>query len=168
MLVFQGCLKHSVIHRPSSVIKKKKKKSRFVLYFNPEKSTKEWPTWKAVWSQIKSAWRDTYPVTLHLEDLFETSASLFIYVCVPAQSSSYVQLFCDLRAYSPPGSSVHGILQARVLEWVTMSYLKGASQPRDGTLISCISCIDRQILYHCTTWKLFLSMAYYWNIRGLS
>ena len=166
----------TVIHRSSS-IKKKKKKIRFMLYFYPEKSTKEWPTWKAVWSQVKSAWRNTYPVTLRLEDLFETSASLFfIYVCVCVQSFSYVWLFRDLRDCSPSGSSVHGILQARILGWVTISYFRGSSQPRDGTLVSFFSSIDRQILYHCTTWTVayywnirgLLSRAYYWNIRGLS
>ena len=35
---------------------------------------------------------------------------------------------------SPPGSSVHGILQARILEWVAMPSSRGSSQPRDGTL----------------------------------
>jgi len=34
---------------------------------------------------------------------------------------------------SPPGSSVHGILQATILEWVTISFSKGYSQPRDQT-----------------------------------
>ena len=49
---------------------------------------------------------------------------------------------------SLPGSSVHGISQARLMEWVTISFSKGSSWPRDWT---CISCIDRQILYHCST-----------------
>ena len=40
---------------------------------------------------------------------------------------------------SPPGSSVHGILQARILEWVAMPFSRGSSQPRDGTWISCIA-----------------------------
>ena len=47
--------------------------------------------------------------------------------------------------YSPPGSSIHGILQARILEWVTISSSRGSSQPRDWT---CISYFGRQILYH--------------------
>ena len=38
---------------------------------------------------------------------------------------------------SPPGSSVHGILQARILEWVAISFSRGSSQPRDQTQISC-------------------------------
>ena len=41
--------------------------------------------------------------------------------------------------YSPPGSSVHGILQARILEWVAISFYKGSSQPRDWTQVSSIA-----------------------------
>ena len=46
---------------------------------------------------------------------------------------------CDPMNYSPPGSSVHGILQARVLEWVAISFFKGSSWPRDPTWVSCIA-----------------------------
>ena len=42
---------------------------------------------------------------------------------------------------SPPGSSVHRILQARILEWVIMLYSRGSSWPRDWTHVSCVSCI---------------------------
>ena len=40
---------------------------------------------------------------------------------------------------SSPGFSVHGILQARILEWVAISFSRGSSQPRDRTQISCIA-----------------------------
>ena len=46
---------------------------------------------------------------------------------------------------SPLGSSVHGILQARILEWVSLFFSRGSSWPRDWTHISCIG---RRILYH--------------------
>ena len=49
---------------------------------------------------------------------------------------------------SLPGSSVCGILQARILEWVAVSFSMGSSQTREQTHIYCIG---RQILYHCTT-----------------
>ena len=52
---------------------------------------------------------------------------------------------CDAMDWSPLGSSVHGISQARILEWVAISYSWGSSPPRDRT---CISCISRQILYY--------------------
>ena len=46
---------------------------------------------------------------------------------------------CDPMDYSPPGSSVRGILQARILEWVAMPSSRGSSRPRDGTQVSCIA-----------------------------
>ena len=49
---------------------------------------------------------------------------------------------------SPPDTSVHGVSQARILESVAISSSKGSSQPRDQTLVSYVSCIGRQILYH--------------------
>ena len=49
---------------------------------------------------------------------------------------------------SPPGYSVHGILQARILEWVAISFSRGSFQPRDWT---CVSCTGRCILYHWAT-----------------
>ena len=50
-----------------------------------------------------------------------------------------------------PGSFVHGIFQATKLEWVAISFSRGSSQPRNLTQISCVSCIVRRILNHCTT-----------------
>ena len=47
---------------------------------------------------------------------------------------------CDPMDCSPPGSSIHGILQARILEWVAIPFSRGSSRPRDGTLVSCIAC----------------------------
>ena len=45
---------------------------------------------------------------------------------------------CDPMDYSPPGSSVHGIFQARVLEWVAISFSRRFSPPRNRTRVSCI------------------------------
>ena len=49
---------------------------------------------------------------------------------------------------SPPWSSVHGIYQARILEWVVIFSSRGSSQPKDQTHSSYVSCISRWILYH--------------------
>ena len=46
---------------------------------------------------------------------------------------------CDPMDCSLPGSSVHGILQARILEWVAISFSRGSSWPRDRTQVSCIA-----------------------------
>ena len=48
---------------------------------------------------------------------------------------------------SLPGSSVHGVLQARILEWVAVSYSRASSQSRIWNCASCISCMGKQILY---------------------
>ena len=63
---------------------------------------------------------------------------------------------CDPMNCSPPGSSVHGIFQARILAWVAICYARGSSLPRDRTHLSCVSCIDRQILYPWATWEALL------------
>ena len=49
---------------------------------------------------------------------------------------------------SPPGSSVHGVLWARTLQWVAMPSSRVFSQPRDRSQVSCIFCIGKQIPYH--------------------
>ena len=51
---------------------------------------------------------------------------------------------CDC---SLPGSSVHGISQVRILEWVAISYSRESSRPRDWTVVSGDACMGRQILY---------------------
>ena len=59
-----------------------------------------------------------------------------------AQSS---RTLCNPMDCSQPGSSVHGILQARVLEWVAIPFSRGSSQPRDWTQLGLLNC--RHILY---------------------
>ena len=58
-----------------------------------------------------------------------------------ATAASLLQslLLCDPMDCSPPSSSVHGILQARTLEWVVMPSSRGSSQPRDQTRVFCIA-----------------------------
>ena len=55
-----------------------------------------------------------------------------------------------------PGSSVHGIFLAKILEWVTMPFSRGSSQPKDRTLISCVSCIAGRFFTHWATWEALL------------
>ena len=54
-----------------------------------------------------------------------------VFLIVVVQSLSCVQLFCDPMDCSLPGSSVHGILQVRILEWVAIPFSGGSSQTRD-------------------------------------
>ena len=69
-------------------------------------------------------------------------------LCVHAKSLQLWPTLCDPLDYSLPGPSVHGILQARILEWVAVTFSRGSSQPRDQTCVSYIRCIGRQVLYH--------------------
>ena len=61
---------------------------------------------------------------------------------------SIVSALCDPMDCSPSGSSVHETFQARVQEWVAISYSKESSQPSDWTYVSCISCIGSPT-YRC-------------------
>ena len=74
-------------------------------------------------------------------------------VLVPCIQSLSPVWFCDPMDCSPPGSSLHGLIVAGILERVAMSSSRGSSQPRDWTHISCGSCIGRRILYRWTTWE---------------
>ena len=74
------------------------------------------------------------PTTHPLKDPLWLSSTT---VCV-AVSRSYLTL-CDPMDSSPPGTTVHGALQARILEWIAISFSKGFSQPRDRILISSSS-----------------------------
>ena len=60
---------------------------------------------------------------------------------------------------SLPGSSVQGILQARILEWVAMPSSRGSSWPRDRTCVSYVSCVGRQVPH--TSVKTILYFWYY-------
>ena len=66
------------------------------------------------------------------------SAPLLVCVHVCSVALSCLTL-CDPMDYSPPGSSVHGILQARTLEWIAISFSRGSSSPRNRTGVSCIA-----------------------------
>ena len=58
---------------------------------------------------------------------------------------------CDPMDYSPPGSSVCGNFQARILEWVAISSSRRPSQPKDRAHISVISCLVTRLLCYCAT-----------------
>ena len=64
---------------------------------------------------------------------------------VRAQSVLLCLTLCDSMECSSPGSSIHEILQTRIMEWVAVSFSREYTQPRDGTLESYIG---RKIIYH--------------------
>ena len=65
-----------------------------------------------------------------------------------ARSLQSCKTLCNPMDCSQPGSSVHGILQARILGWVAMPFSRGSSQSRDQAHISYVSCVVRWVLYH--------------------
>ena len=67
---------------------------------------------------------------------------------------------CNAVDCSLSDSSVHGILQARILEQVAISSSKGSYRPRDWTHVSCLSCTGRQILYRCLFIFIYLFYSY--------
>ena len=71
-----------------------------------------------------------------------------LYACMHAKSLHSCLILCEPMDDSPPCSSVHGILQARILEWVAIPSSKWSFQHRDRTCISYVSCIGRWILHH--------------------
>jgi len=77
------------------------------------------------------------------------------YVACCAKSLQSCPTLCNSIHCSPPGSSVSGIFQARILEWVAISFSRGSSQPRDQTHISCVFCIRRWVLSYwiLSSWK---------------
>ena len=81
---------------------------------------------------------------------FETDFFFFLLLscsslcCAAAMLSRLT--FCDPMDCSPPGSSVRGIFQARMLEWVAVSFSRVSSQYKNWISVSCISCFSRQTL----------------------
>ena len=64
----------------------------------------------------------------------------FLLQCMHAKFLQLCPTLCDSVDCSPPGSCVHGILQARRLEWVALPSSRGSSRPRDRTPVSRVSC----------------------------
>ena len=67
--------------------------------------------------------------------------------CMCAKSLRSYLTLCNPMDCSPPGSSVHGIFQGRILEWVAMLSSRGSSRPRDQTFVSNVSCIGRRFFF---------------------
>ena len=76
----------------------------------------------------------------------------------------HIQLLSCVQL-SPPGFFVHGISQARILEWVAIYFSRGSSQPMDQI---CISCICRQILYHWATCQVAIRWFLFSEVKSLA
>ena len=90
-----------------------------------EKGKHEWEKMKKV-----SLTGFSPPVCIGLPKAVAGCCIVFLYMCVHTHRCSVAHscpTLCDLMDCTPPGSSIHGIFQARILEWVAVSYSKGAS-----------------------------------------
>ena len=91
---------------------------------------------------LLSVWLGSFSMTLSRS--FHGAAGM----CVWAKSLQSCLTLCDAMDCSPPGSSVHGISQARILKWIVFCPFRGSFWPRNRTWGSCIG---RWILYHWAT-----------------
>ena len=73
-------------------------------------------------------------------------------MCVCAKSLQSCLTLCNPMDCSPQGSSIHGVLQMRILKWVGMPFLGGSSSPRDWTYVYLVSCTGRQVITS-VTWE---------------
>ena len=102
-----------------------------------------WPAWER--KSLASPWLGHSPI---FNKVFLPSC--WWKGCVLCSVAKLCLILCNPMDCSLPGSSVHGISQARILEQVAISFSRGSFWPRDWTHISCISCISRQIHFFTT------------------
>ena len=127
----------------------------WVLYFRNLEGIYPWLVGYSLWWQnTKLCWKPRFlrEVVFQAIDLSLAQIKLLFQLCVRSVPQLCLTLW-DPMDCSPPGSSVHGILQARTLEWVAMPFSRGSSQPRDQTHVSCISWITGRFFTHWATWE---------------
>ena len=113
-----------------------------------------------------------WPFCLELKKIFFSQFywDVIDMTCVCAQ---LCLTLCDPMDCSRPGSSVHRIFQARILEWVAIPSCRRSPWPRDWTHISFVSCIGRQFLYCWPSWEavsgtLFHTSCFFFWLLGFS
>ena len=78
-------------------------------------------------------------VYIHMIYNYNFCVYIYIYMCICVLVVQFCPAPCSHTDCSPPGSSVHGIFQTRILEWISIPFSKGSSQPRNQTWVSCIA-----------------------------
>ena len=95
-----------------------------------------------LWARASVGYSDLYqlaPEYVEEVDSLVKGKAFDILMCIHAKSLQLYPTLCNPMDCSPPGSSVHGILQARILEWVAIPFSRGSSRSRDWTWASCIA-----------------------------
>ena len=149
--ILEGCV-DGIRHGTSG---SKVKFKRVRLFSGDIKIYKKWFLLVIHWTQFQGVLRGHY---WKLNSPFQRKSVTLLcrrfgrnemyFMCPVAQSCPAL---CDPMDYRPPGLSVYGIFQAKILEWVAIACSRGSSRARDWTCVSFVSFIDRQILYLCAT-----------------
>ena len=104
-------------------------------------------------------------VYVYTQNIHPHQIYIFYYILhmsVHAQPfQSCLMTLCHSVDCSPPGSFVHGVLQARMLEWVAMPSSRESSWPREWTHISCVFCISGGFFTHWATCEASMYITYY-------
>ena len=114
------------------------------------KESQRFQSWNHRTTKTKQKWPASGPLALETNQLLLVSATMIL-LPLCAQSLPSHPTPCDPMDCSHPGSSVHGILQARILERAAISSSRGSSRPRDWTHVSCIT---GEFFTHWATWEL--------------
>ena len=105
-----------------------------------------------VWQKGQESWGGGF-LFYKSTNPFRKVSALYLITCLKCDVWSAASIASDSLwahwLYSLPASSVHGIILARILQWVASSSSRGSSWLKDWTCVSCIGCI----LYHWVTWE---------------
>ena len=121
-----------------------------VLYNQPDQSYSFWSVFSFL--NLENLIQNSYFFSFHQPESnrkegrrqYHVLRSLLLYVLIIQSCLT----LCDPMDCSPPGSSVHGIFQATILEWVALPSSRGSSRPSNQASLSYVSCIVRWAFYH--------------------
>ena len=147
-LAFQGILK-SLLQHHSSKASILQCSAFFMVQFSHPHMTTGKIIALTIWTFVSKVMSLLFKVKCTLNKTFYENMHMRGHACwVASLSANLCLTFCDPMSCSPPDSSVHGVLQAKILELVAMPSSRGSSQTRDQTPVFYVSCIGRQVLYH--------------------
>ena len=121
--------------------------------FHPSRLSQHWLWIPCFYTELpldikkKRSFKETISLIHSREFEFWVWDFSYFFKVLCSVTQSCPKLYANMEC-NPPGSSVHGIFQERILEWVSIFLSRGSSWPRDQTHVSCIG---RQTLYHWAT-----------------
>ena len=104
-------------------------------------------TWRAAVHGVKNS-RTRLSDRTTTKEAWDSTEGSVCEVCAPAKALRSFLTLWDPAHCGTPGSSVHGLLQARIFQWVAIPSSRGSSWLQDQTCVSYVSCTGRQVCYH--------------------